>query len=668
MTSRPTGRARPAAHLLVVVAFLLAAALPLSVLHGDQPAQAAPARTEITLADISPVSVRPEKVLRITGRVASERNLRDVVVRLELGQAPYISRSAVTEAAASQPVTIPVPAAIDELPRVQAGGSREFRIAIPGNELPLLGAGVYPLRLVVTAGGDSTVLAQTSTFVPWVPDEDGPPPASRLLFFWPVIDTPWRDAENSPTAPDLRKKIGPNGRLTTLSEVGAGADVTWIVDPLLLADVYQLGGNKSRAWLAQLQTNIGDSDAAAVPFGDPDLAAAAAADRPSIVRKADTRGAQVVSALFDETFRTDLGWPADGAADQQTIDFARRTGDDLLLLDESTAPLVSLETYTPSGRVQQLDPEMELLLSDPPASALVASPAKTQNDIVLSRQRFLAETYLHTRELPTAPRLLVLTPPRRWDPDPQWAQALMDGVRQASWLEPVTLDEAIAPEPPFFAREEPVIPEAAALRELPTELVTNADDELPNVQRFRAILTRPALLARPIEDALFSSISTAWRTNHEGAVESQDATIEQLTTLRSKVRIVSRGGTLSDDSGQLPVSIRNQLDQAVRVRLSVEPADPLRLRARVPDETTRIGAQDSATISVRLDAVVSGQAPVEAQILTPNGNPYSDPVLLDVDVRGYGRVALLVFGVAAGLMVIAAGVRITRRIRSRGSQ
>ena len=339
-----------------------------------------------------------------------------------------------------------------------------------------------------------------------------------------------------------------------------------------------------------------------------------------------------------------------------------------MLLDESTAPLVSLGTYTPSGRVQQLDPEMELLLSDPPASALVASPAKTQNDIVLSRQRFLAETYLHTRELPTAPRLLVLTPPRRWDPDPQWAQALMDGVRQASWLEPVTLDEAIAPEPPFFAREEPVIPEAAALRELPTELVTNADDELPNVQRFRAILTRPALLARPIEDALFSSISTAWRTNHEGAVESQDATIEQLTTLRSKVRIVSRGGTLSDDSGQLPVSIRNQLDQAVRVRLSVEPADPLRLRARVPDETTRIGAQDSATISVRLDAVVSGQAPVEAQILTPNGNPYSDPVLLDVDVRGYGRVALLVFGVAAGLMVIAAGVRITRRIRSRGSQ
>jgi len=665
VTSRTVGRPRHVTQLLVVV-FLLAAALPLSLVQAGQPAQAAPARTEITLADISPVSVRPEKTLRITGRVSSERNLRDVIVQLELGQTPFVSRSAVTEAAASQPLTFPVTGAVDELPRVQAGASRAFRIAIPGNELPLFDAGVYPLRLVVTAGRVSTVLAQTNTFIPWAPEEVGISP-SRLLFFWPLIDTPWRDAENAPTAPALRQKIGANGRLSTLSEVGADADVTWIVDPLLLSDVYQLGNSKSEAWLASLRANIGDADAAAVPFGDPDLAAAAAADRPSIVRKADTRGSQVVSALLDDTFRYDLGWPADGAADQQTIDIARRTGDDLLLLDESSAPLVTPETYTPSGRVQQVDPEMELLLSDRPASALVASPAKTQNDIVLSRQRFLAETYLHARELPDTPRLLVLTPPRRWDPDPKWAQALMDGIDQASWLAPVTLDEAVTPSPPVFAREEPVIPETAALRELPTELVVNAANELPNVQRFRAILTRPALLARPIEDALFSSLSTAWRADHEGAIASQGATIEQLTTLRSKVRIISGGGTLSDDSGPLPVSIRNQLDQAVRVRLSVEPVDPLRLRARVPDETTRIDAQDSVSISVRLDAVVSGQAPVEAQILTPNGNPYSDPVILDVDVRGYGRVALLVFGAAAALMVIAAGVRITRRIRSRGS-
>jgi len=203
---------------------------------------------------------------------------------------------------------------------------------------------------------------------------------------------------------------------------------------------------------------------------------------------------------------------------------------------------------------------------------------------------------------------------------------------------------------------------------LPPELVNSAATQLPNVQKFRAILSRPAQLARPIEDALFSSISTAWRANHEEAETSQNATGDRLTTLRSRVRIVSRGGTLSDDSGQLPVTIRNQLDQAVRIRLGVVPADPLRLRASVPDETTRIGPQDLESIPVELDAVASGQTPVEAQILTPNGNPYSEPVELDVDVRGYGRVALLVFGVAAVLMVIAAGVRITRRIRSRAAK
>ena len=405
-----------------------------------------------------------------------------------------------------------------------------------------------------------------------------------------------------------------------------------------------------------------------MPFGDPDLAAVATADRPGIIRRADARGAQVVDALLNESMRHDLGWPADGAADQTTIDLARRTGDNLLLLDEATAPLLSPLAYTPSGRVQQVAPDMELLLSDPPASALVASPAKTQNDIVLSRQRFLAETLLHTLELPDTPRLLVLTPPRRWDPDPKWAQSLVDGIGQASWLDPVSLDEAIAPSPPVAAREELTISEEAALRQLPPELVNKAAAQLPNAQKFRAILTRPAQLARPIEDALFSSISTAWRANHEEAETSQDATVDRLTTLRSRVRIVSRGGTLSDDSGQLPVAISNQLDQAVRIRLGVVPADPLRLRASVPDETTRIGPQGRESIPVELDAVASGPTPVDAQILTPNGNPYSEPVELNVDVRGYGRVALLVFGVAAVLMVIAAGVRITRRIRSRAAK
>ena len=130
-------------------------------------------------------------------------------------------------------------------------------------------------------------------------------------------------------------------------------------------------------------------------------------------------------------------------------------------LAEPTAPLVTPETYTPSGRFGQTGTESdapELLLADGPASALVASPARSTNDVVLSQQRFLAETLLHCLELPNTPRLMVIAPPRRWDPNPRWAQALVQATRQATWLNPVTVDEAIRPGAPVVERETPTIP------------------------------------------------------------------------------------------------------------------------------------------------------------------------------------------------------------------
>jgi hypothetical protein len=377
------------------------------------------------------------------------------------------------------------------------------------------------------------------------------------------------------------------------------------------------------------------------------------------------RGEAVIETLLlGKDVRTDLGWPADGAADDLTIDRVQRAGADMLLLAEPTAPLVTPETYTPSGRFGQTDTAPELLLADSPASALVASPARSVNDVVLSQQRFLAETLLHSLELPSNPRLMVIAPPRRWDPNPRWAQALVEATLHASWLNPVSVDEALRPSAPVVEREAPTIPEASAERQLPSELVLRAADALPRARKFRAILHHPGELARPIEEALLTSFSTAWRSDHEAAFASQTATIERLDTQSGKVRIVSRGGTLSDDRGLLPVTVRNQLDQAVDVRLNVESVDPLRLRAEAPDDTIRIAAQSGHTFNIQLDAVTSGRLGLNVQLLTPHRHPYSDPVELTVDVRAYGHVALMVFGAAVALMVLAAAVRLFRRFRS----
>jgi hypothetical protein len=67
---------------------------------------------------------------------------------------------------------------------------------------------------------------------------------------------------------------------------------------------------------------------------------------------------------------------------------------------------------------------------------------------------------------------------------------------------------------------------------------------------------------------------------------------------------------------------------------------------------------------VDLDAVTSGRLSFDAQLRTPRGAAYDEPVTVAVDVRGFGRITLLVFGAAVALLMIAAGIRIFRRIRN----
>jgi hypothetical protein len=340
-----------------------------------------------------------------------------------------------------------------------------------------------------------------------------------------------------------------------------------------------------------------------------------------------------------------------------------RSGDAFVLLDEQTAPLITPLSYTPSGRISWENPAVEVLLADAPASALVASPADTTSDVLLSRQRFLAETLLHALEL-TEPRLLVIAPPRRWDPSELWADELVTAIRRAPWLNPVSLEEAVRPSAPTAPRAAPTTPTASLERQLPASMVTAAQQGVLDNRRLGEILTRPRQLSAPLADALFTSISTAWRTDIAGAEASQAATLDRLTTQRGRVRIVSEGGTLGDDTGSFPVTIRNQLDQVVVVRLAVTSTDPLRLRVEGPDARIRIAPARSVSVEVALDAVTSGRLSFDAQLRTPRGNAYDDPVTLGLDVRGFGQITFVVFGFAVGLLVIAAGIRIVRRIRA----
>jgi hypothetical protein len=637
---------------------------PLLIVGGD--AAAAHLQTELHLTSFSPITVEDGKTVHASGTFTTNKTLDDVVVRLEVGSTRFVSRSAIAEAAATPPFTAPVLGADDDLKKVRRGETKTFRITLPASDLPLgdQGAGVFPMRLV--AADASGEVASVSTFLPWSPD--GALAPSRLLMFWPVIgdaDLATGGSDGSADGDDvLTQSVSGSGRLATIVDAGERAPATWVVDPGVLNSADQLQSPAADDWVDTASAAIQHRRTVVLPYGDPDVAAVAAAGRPGFLVQAQAKSTRVMNRLVGSAGRSGLAWPADGAGDEKTIDTAGRAGDSFVLLDEENAPLLTPLTFTPSGRIEWPDPQLDVLLADEPASALMASPANSPGDVLLARQRFLAETLLHSGELPADPRLLVIAPPRRWDPSPVWADSLVEAVRRANWLDPVSLDEAVRPSPPPFEREAPTIPAETASHQLPTDMVFAAQSALTDNRRFAAILTKPGQVTPPIENDLFTSLSTAWRSDVEAAQASQDKTIADLQALRNKVRIVSQGGTLANDRGSFPVTLRNQLDQSVVVQLHVASTDPLRLRVDGPRDNIRIGPEQSFSTEVALDAVTSGRLSFDAQLRTPQGADYSEPVTVVIDVRGFGRITLLIFGAAVGLLVIAAGMRVFRRIRN----
>jgi hypothetical protein len=638
---------------------------PLLIASGD--AHAARLETELRLTAFSPITVEDGKTVHASGTFTTNKTLDDVVVRLEVGSTRFVSRSSIAEAAATPPYTAPVLGAEDDLKKVRRGETTTFRISFPASDLPLDAAGVYPMRLVAT--DSSGEVSSVSTFLPWAPD--GALAPSRLLMFWPVIgdaDQVTGGADGSVNAADsLTQSVSGTGRLATIVDAGERAPATWVVDPSVLNHADQLDEPAADAWVDAASSAIQQRRTVVLPYGDPDVAAVAAADRPGFLVQGQAKSTRVMNRLVGTTgpaVRSGLAWPADGAGDEQTIDTAGRAGDSFVLLDEENAPVVTPLTFTPSGRITWPDPELDVLLADESASALMASPASSPGDVLLARQRFLAETLLHSGELPDDPRLLVIAPPRRWDPSPLWADSLVDAVRHANWLDPVSLNKAVQPSPPPFEREAPTIPAEVASHQLPTDMVYAAQTALTDNRRFAAILTQPGRVTPAIEDDLFTSLSTAWRGDPEAAEASQDKTIANLQTMRNRVRIVSQGGTLANDRGAFPMTLRNELDQSVVVQLHVTSTDPLRLRVDGPTNNIRIGPEQSYSTTVNLDAVTSGRLSFDAQLRTPKGADYSDPVTVVVDVRGFGRITLVIFGAAVGLLVIAAGLRVFRRIRN----
>jgi hypothetical protein len=292
----------------------------------------------------------------------------------------------------------------------------------------------------------------------------------------------------------------------------------------------------------------------------------------------------------------------------------------------------------------------------------VDDPARTPSDVLLARQRFLAQTQMITAELPSQSRLVVIAPPRRWDPSPALSRSLISATSGASWLRPVSLSTALRWPASAVTRNGPVTDPLLNPGTLPAGQVDQTVSALVDLRSFSAILTQKQPMATDDRSAFYSAVSTAWLDTPDDASSWLDAAVATLTDQQSKVRLLTANtATLSSQKGSLPLTVANDLPQAVVVGLDVSADDPLRLQVTAP-ASVRVGPNRKRSVDVQVEAITTGTIPVTAQLTNRFGAAFGPSRRIDVQVRAYGRVAVLVVGTAVALLILAAIVRVTRRL------
>jgi hypothetical protein len=517
----------------------------------------------------------------------------------------------------------------------------------------------------------------------------------QTAWVWP-LDNPPQQGACAQTLPStgLNGLVSAGGRLSTLLSAGAQYtgedDLTWDIDPSLLSDVsvmrsgYFTGGSAAcsgrfaqkpsqaaASWLAKLQKTLPGQESFLTPYANVDVAALSHAGQDASIRSAYQVGRATAGQILPHTFGAHstgttggtvlrAAWPAGGQVDSEVVTS--------LASDGGVATVVMAGgqggTDNALGRtLSGIGTSVSVLSADSEITSLLgsATPADTAKNQFALVQDYLADTAMIVSDFPTAARSLVVAPPSGWDPTASEARALLSLTHEAPWLHPVGLSTLVAD-----AQHVPATHLAArkvSHGELSPEYlgrVRTVDDSL---DVFKNLLYQPAAVTlTSLNAAAAATESSAWR----GTADAGGLLTRLSVYLRDSehaVQIVaSKKLLLTGTSGEIPVSVVNDLDVPVQVQVVVTP--PAGSQLQVGQFKSLFTVQKTSTVRIPIHSAAIGTTTVQLQLVTQNGSPLGGTVELNVEVTRFGRSLLIIIGAALGILVLTSAVRLRRKRRA----
>ncbi|MGB9996363.1 DUF6049 family protein [Streptomyces pseudogriseolus] len=667
----------------------------------------------VSVDSLTPVAPAEGDTVTVSGTVTNKgtKAVTKAAVGLRVGPLLDTRSSIDTVAKNSGDVDGPVGAEIDDkysekFSKLAPGVSQPYTLSVPADELDLGQDGVYNLSVTLTGETSDQAWEQTlgvrHTFLPWQPDEADT--KTRTTFMWPLISTvhmtaeTGSDEEQTPVFLDdeLAAEISPGGRLDRMVALGRDLDVTWVIDPDLLASVeamttrYEIPGDNAddknavgghqevaKRWLTEVQKAVADKEVVALPFGDPDLASLAhhgtsVTGSLRHLKEATDVASGTVESILHVKPSTDFAWPVEGAVDPSIVKVSTSAGADKVIARGDTFEGGRDLTYTPTAP-RPIGGGTTAVVADARLSTVFEGDMTGASASTQAVQRFLAQSLTLTLQT-DRPRSVVVAPQRT--PSAAQAQTMAEAVaalQNSTWSQPQDLTAAAKSKPdPAAGTEVPsasAYPKSLRKQELPRsafEQIARTQDKL---DRFKVILSDQSRVVTPFGRALNRGMAASWRGRPAEAAIYRSGVETYLDTLSGQVRLIEKSETkLSGRSATIPVTVQNNLVQGVEhLVLRLTSTNPTRLEIdgnAYEEQPIAVSGGHSQSVKFTTNANANGRATVVAQLYTQDGRPYGQPVTFDVKVTEITATVMLVIGGGVLLLVLAGFRMYTQRKRA----
>ena len=595
--------------------------------------------------------------------------------------------------------------------KLAPGVAEHFSISVPVDKLDLGANGVYEFGVALSGQTSAQpwqqVLGVQRTFLPWQPSDADT--RTRTTVLWPLLSTVHMTAKTGAGQlqtpvflnDDLAKELAPGGRLDQMVSLGKDLDVTWVIDPDLLASVdamasgnYRLQGEGdttvagpkehqalAKQWLASLQKPVVGKEVVALPFADPDLASLAhrgtsVTGSLSHLKDATDVAATTVKTVLHVTPSTDYAWPVNGAVDPSIMRVATSAGADRVIARSDSLQETAGLSYTPSA-ARPVGGGTTAVVADAKLSTAFEGDLTKAADSTLAVQEFLAQS-LEINAQTDQQRSIVVAPQRL--PTAAQAQAMAAAVRAlqgGTWSQAQDLTAAAKakPDPSATTRipSTSVYPTYLRRQELPAsafEQIARTQDKLDD---FQVILSDQSRVVTPFGRAINRGMSTSWRGQSDDGDAFRNGVEGWLDDLAGQVRLIDKSETkLSGRSATIPVTVQNNLVQPVgHLVLRLTSTQPTRLKIggkAYYEQPVDIAGGHAQSVKFTTSANANGRATVIAQLYTEDGQEYGAPVTFDVKVTEVTPTVMLVIGGGVLLLVLAGFRMYTQRKRAAARQ